>query len=73
MYQKLFFPEQHRKKQKRKRRKVRNIERRKKLNSMCDGDDISMTSSMYSRRKSVTFQGTFKDIITHSEHYKSVK
>jgi len=61
MYQKLFFPEQHRKKQRRKNRKMRNIERRKKLNSMTDGDDISMTSSMYSRRKSVTFQDEWTD------------
>ena len=72
MYQKLFFPEQHRKKQRRKNRKMRNIERRKKLNSMTDGDDISMTSSMYSRRKSVTFQGTFNDTKALSDHNKSV-
>lgn len=51
---------------------MRNIERRKKLNSMTDGDDISMTSSMYSRRKSVTFQGTFNDTKALSDHNKSV-
>jgi len=54
MYQKIFFPEQRRKEQRRKRRQMRNVERRKKLNRTYD--DISMTSSMYNRRKSVTFQ-----------------